>query len=92
MFASELFGASFGRLWLEESLTIPWGVRSERASILGRWLVWRYFERASTLVAVVSCLLWLFLLLTSLGSRRRPDAGLGLGVRLVVLGLSLWWF
>ena len=80
----------------KESLAIPGGVRSERAGIQGSWLVWRYFVPASDLVPVVSgacpgfflcvkALSALVFLLSSLGPRRRPDARLWLGVRLVVL-------
>ena len=80
----------FGRI---ESLTFPGGGRCVGVGVLGRCLVWRYFRACFVsgtggfvgLHRFFSCgSLWFFLL-TSLGSWRRPVAGLGFGVLLVQL-------
>ena len=55
-------------------------------------LSWRWFFKACPGILLLVRALFSLGLVTSLGSRRCPDAGLGMGVRLVVLGLSLWWF
>ena len=90
---------SVGCGW-KESLTIARGVRSEIVGILGRWLVWRYFRtcfdsRRGGFVGLprftpagqgLVCPVF-FAFLPGL-YRRCPDAGLGFGVRLVVLWVS----
>ena len=70
------FGASFARLWLDGISYLSWG-RSVRRS-------WRSGE-VFGFAQVFSCgSLWFFWL-SSLGSCRRPVAGLGFGVLLVQL-------
>ena len=76
LFSQEILGLpSLGFGWIE-SLTFPGGGRCVGVGVLGRCLVWRWFCFFGSL--------WFFLL-SSLGSWRRPVAGLGFGVLLVQL-------